>query len=79
MGTIQNALGQKHEAQLHYERALPFLRQTGQPLLIAEALNDLGTIQSSLKQEKLAEDCYQEASSLVSRRANTLSARDNAQ
>ena len=64
MGTIQNALGQKHEAQLHYERALPFLRQTGQPLLIAEALNDLGTIQSSLKQEKLAEDCYQEAWSL---------------
>jgi|SRR5450755_499375 tetratricopeptide (TPR) repeat protein len=64
MGTIQNTLGQKHEARLNYERALAFLRQTRQPPLIAEVLNDLGTVQRALKQEQLAEACYQEAWSL---------------
>lgn len=64
MGRIQNALGQKHEAQGYYQRALPFFRQTGSPVLIAEALNDLGTVHRALKEEQLAGDCYREAWSL---------------
>ncbi|MBV9711654.1 MAG: tetratricopeptide repeat protein, partial [Ktedonobacteraceae bacterium] len=61
MGTIYNALGQKSEARLAYERSLSFLRQTDEPALLAAALNDLGTVYRSLDQESLVSACYQEA------------------
>ncbi|GCE08119.1 hypothetical protein KDAU_54480 [Dictyobacter aurantiacus] len=61
MGSIQSALGNKHEAQLYYERALPLLRQAEQPVVLAEALNDLGMVYRALNQEALAEQCYREA------------------
>lgn len=61
MGTIQNALGQKQNAQMYYERALPFLRQVAEPVLIAEALNDLGSVYRALTQEARARECYEEA------------------
>lgn len=61
MGTIQNALGQKQEAQAFYAQALPFFRQIAEPMQLAEALNDLGTMYRALKQEARADQCYQEA------------------
>ena len=64
MGTIQNALGQKQEAQAFYAQALPFFRQAAEPVQLAEVLNDLGTMYRALEQESLAEQCYQEAWSL---------------